>query len=72
MEFVLNYFEKLQGFFRLWVIVNSQLINILDFLIKTFLAGTDVADTLKDFIKLIRANIYALLKAFIIHREALD
>jgi len=53
MQFILNDPKEFQGFFGLRVIINSQFINIPNFLIKAFLARAYIPDALKNFVKIV-------------------
>ena len=71
LELVLRGLEKQLGGVALAVIVHRQRENIFDFLINALLAGANIADPLKQFVKVICTEFLRIAKPFIIQHEAL-
>src|ERR1700743_512325 len=73
MQFVLNCFEKLPGYFRIiFVIDTALLIDIGYFKIQTPFAGADLPDALQQFIKVILAEVFTLFQPFIIQHKTFN
>ena len=72
-EFVLHRFVKRLGQFGFWIVIRAAFgVDTGDFLIKPPLAGPDFADALQQFVKVIFAETFALLQAFIIEYKTFD
>src|SRR3989338_3763312 len=72
MKFVLDNAEKFKRLRGLGIIVNGQLINIADLLIKPFLAGTNIPDAFQHVIEIVGTNIDSRLEPLIIHGKTFD
>ena len=69
MNFILNFFEELDGDFCFWVVVNAGCIDFQNLTIKHFFGSTDVTDTFQQLFEISTAA--QVFQAFVIQRKSL-
>ena len=68
MNFILNFFEELDGDFCFWVVVNAGCIDLQNLTVEHFFGSTDVADTFQQFFEISTAA--QIFQAFVIQRKS--
>ena len=68
VDFVLDFFEKLNGDFRSWVIVNAGGLDFKYLTVKHLFGSADVADTLQQLLEI--ATAAQIFQTLIVQRKA--
>ena len=69
MNFVLDFFEELDGDFCFWVVVNAGCIDFQNLTIKHFFGSTDITDAFQQLFEISTAA--QIFQAFVIQRKSL-